>query len=333
MFRCSAGREEMTESKTNATSPELAIEPHRALWLEANPWIAGVLAFLIPGAGHFYQGRWFKGTIYFFCILGTFLGGMKLGDGMVVYHKADTRLPTVWYATQLLTGAVALPAYFQGLRAAQPANRPLELSSISGTLTLPFEGELKAIGPGREGVGGPAKGTLTITSERTAFSYELGGRFVGTVGDRQVDLPLGGSRFLLAPQIGGGSGRAIEVSIGRNPNDHPDLQRLLIGSTPRSFMDSFEAPPDQQSLNDVYRRLGARYDMAVVFTLIAGLLNLFAIWDCVEGPAYGFGDEQPRPAPSAENAAATIATAATSANSATTSESRAAKPPQAVLKT
>ena len=31
--------------------------------------------------------------------------------------------------------------------------------------------------------------------------------------------------------------------------------------------------------------------MGAVFTLIAGLLNILAIWDAFEGPAYGFGDE------------------------------------------
>ena len=31
--------------------------------------------------------------------------------------------------------------------------------------------------------------------------------------------------------------------------------------------------------------------MAMVFTWIAGLLNILAIWDAVEGPAFGYGDE------------------------------------------
>ena len=32
--------------------------------------------------------------------------------------------------------------------------------------------------------------------------------------------------------------------------------------------------------------------MASVFTWIAGLLNLLVIWDAVDGPAYGYGDEK-----------------------------------------
>ena len=30
-----------------------------------------------------------------------------------------------------------------------------------------------------------------------------------------------------------------------------------------------------------------------MFTWIAGLLNLMAIWDAYDGPAYGYGDEEP----------------------------------------
>jgi hypothetical protein len=33
--------------------------------------------------------------------------------------------------------------------------------------------------------------------------------------------------------------------------------------------------------------------MALVFTWVAGLLNLLAIWDAADGPAYAYGDEKP----------------------------------------
>ena len=39
-------------------------------------------------------------------------------------------------------------------------------------------------------------------------------------------------------------------------------------------------------------RLTKRFGMALVFTWIAGLLNILAIWDAVQGPAYGYDDEQ-----------------------------------------
>ena len=43
------------------------------------------------------------------------------------------------------------------------------------------------------------------------------------------------------------------------------------------------------------RRLGRSYEIALLFTWVAGLLNLLAIWDAYEGPAYGYGDEVDQP--------------------------------------
>ena len=69
-----------------------------------DPLVAGVLAWLIPGLGHFYQGRNAKGALYAICILGTFLYGLYLGGskevgwGRAVYFSFrtnDWRLPLV----------------------------------------------------------------------------------------------------------------------------------------------------------------------------------------------------------------------------------------------
>ena len=50
-----------------------------------DPLIAGFLAWLIPGAGHFYQRRWAKGFLFMICILATFFSGLFIGKGRVVY--------------------------------------------------------------------------------------------------------------------------------------------------------------------------------------------------------------------------------------------------------
>jgi hypothetical protein len=47
--------------------------------------LAAFLAWLIPGAGHIYQGRTGKGVLFFVCILGTFFYGLHIGYGRVVY--------------------------------------------------------------------------------------------------------------------------------------------------------------------------------------------------------------------------------------------------------
>ena len=48
-----------------------------------DPLIAGVLAWLWPGAGHLYQRRYAKGMLFMVCILGTFFFGLVLGEGKV----------------------------------------------------------------------------------------------------------------------------------------------------------------------------------------------------------------------------------------------------------
>lgn len=81
-----------------------------------DPIFAAFLAWLLPGAGHLYQGRTAKGLLFMICILGTFFFGLWLGDGRVVYaswRTNDVRLP---YLCQVGVGLPALPALVQAQR-------------------------------------------------------------------------------------------------------------------------------------------------------------------------------------------------------------------------
>src|SRR5689334_14478212 len=81
-----------------------------------NPAVAGVLAWLIPGAGHIYQRRYAKGVLFMVCILGIYFFGLSLADGHVVYASL-TREDLRWqYACQLGVGAPAFPAILQNRR-------------------------------------------------------------------------------------------------------------------------------------------------------------------------------------------------------------------------
>lgn len=44
-----------------------------------NRRLAALLAWLVPGLGHFYQGRWGKGILYATCILGLYVIGVLIG--------------------------------------------------------------------------------------------------------------------------------------------------------------------------------------------------------------------------------------------------------------
>ncbi|MFO0791376.1 MAG: DUF6677 family protein [Pirellulales bacterium] len=83
-----------------------------------DPRLAAFLAWLIPGAGHLYQGRTGKGVLFFVCIVGTFVYGLYIGSGRVVYAStADVVsrpfLDRWQYICQVGVGLPALPALVQ----------------------------------------------------------------------------------------------------------------------------------------------------------------------------------------------------------------------------
>ncbi len=78
--------------------------------------LAALLAWLIPGAGHFYQGRRTKGAIYMVCILSVWILGFALGGGHVVYASWQPGDKRWHYLLQAGVGAAALPALVQGDR-------------------------------------------------------------------------------------------------------------------------------------------------------------------------------------------------------------------------
>lgn len=83
------------------------------------PFLAAFLAWLWPGAGHWYQGRYAKGALFMTAILGIYLIGSGLGQGRVVYASNDRNDSRWHYFLQLGVGAPALPALLQRSRVAQ----------------------------------------------------------------------------------------------------------------------------------------------------------------------------------------------------------------------
>jgi hypothetical protein len=51
------------------------------------------------------------------------------------------------------------------------------------------------------------------------------------------------------------------------------------------------AEPSANALNSIFPKLGKLVEVGSVYTIIAGLLNILAIYDAKEGPAYGDEDE------------------------------------------
>jgi hypothetical protein len=86
-----------------------------------DPRLAAFLAWLMPGLGHFYQGRTGKGILFFACIVGTFVYGFYIGGGRVVYASTgelfSRQFLERWqYICQVGVGLPALPALVQRAR-------------------------------------------------------------------------------------------------------------------------------------------------------------------------------------------------------------------------
>ena len=103
--------------KTKPTNPDDTI-----ILTLRNPLIAGLLAWLIPGLGHYYQGRYFKACLFSICIIPTFVFGCYLGSGKEIglarnvycsWRPGDKRL---FFIPQCCIGFAAIPAYLQAGR-------------------------------------------------------------------------------------------------------------------------------------------------------------------------------------------------------------------------
>lgn len=282
-----------------------------------NTYIAGILAFLIPGAGHFYQGRTFKGCVYFVCILGTCLSGMALGEGKVIYLRMQQGRRTVGYLSQMLVGLPALPALIQNKRY-QKMDSDLKTDGVEKLQGIPegiattFSGVMRRQDGENGEITGRIEGRIELESASGSSGTQLTGVFRGTFEGREpIEFPLA-SPISVGPKVVASEdvrlrllGVAEEQQQKKFSSDRRYLMcqiaeqpegalnaGLIEGTIPRRFWDWFGVPLEDPTEQDLNGRLGKKYELAMVFTWIAGLLNILAVWDAVGGPAYGYGDEE-----------------------------------------
>jgi hypothetical protein len=291
------------EPFASMTSPQVDLK---------NRWLAAVLAFLIPGAGHLYQGRLVKAAIYSVGIIGLFVGGMVLGEWKVVYWRWEPGgHRSFGYFSQVLVGLPALPARWQ-------AGRYLEQGrAIDETLDAPFSGRLRydpdpdqltihPVDPDTRPTSKIHEITGTIHWQREAAAVT--GTLEGTLDNGQavsltlIREPMATRRVFVHDEITPSIlRRDKETSVRlfsstaryvRCDVQNGDREGIVEGTVPRDFWNWFQVPLEEEALQELHGRLGRRFELAQVFTWIAGLLNLLAIWDALEGPAYGYGDEE-----------------------------------------
>ena len=70
--------------------------------------VAGLLAWIIPGLGHFYLGDHARGLVLLVTIMVTFWSGVAIGGAAGTVNPHDRKL---WFVAQVCTGGNALAAY------------------------------------------------------------------------------------------------------------------------------------------------------------------------------------------------------------------------------
>lgn len=110
---------------TNQTPADTATsEPLPRLPLR-NPGLAALLAWLVPGLGHAYQGRYAKAALFAVCILGLFVWGQIMAHGHAVYYRWDHEEWRAQLLAQVGVGTLALPALLpERFRDALPKTLP-----------------------------------------------------------------------------------------------------------------------------------------------------------------------------------------------------------------
>jgi hypothetical protein len=214
-----------------------------------DPGVAAILAWLIPGLGHWYQGRRAKAVLYFVAIMGLFgwgvyLGGsgesfpadgrnVTIGYGRAVYFawRADDR--RFYYLAQVFVGLPALPALYQAHRMDEGNHRMDEANQM-------YE-EAKRL---------EREASMEIEPKRSTKINEAK-RLKEAV--KAMGVRWGG---FMAPPL-------------------PEIVARQYPNSPNA---------DQPTADELNKHLHRYFDLATFYTTVAGLLNVLAIYDAWAGP-------------------------------------------------
>jgi hypothetical protein len=185
-----------------------------------NPTLAGFLALLFPGLGHYYQGRTWKALLYLLCIGGVWVAGSRLGHGRVVYFRWDKEEKRWAYFAQVGMGLPALPALLDEFGQRENWAKAVERVGLGRLATL------------------QAKPLTSTEVEQLCSRHD-------------IDSWL--------------------------PDDKK--QALLREKGVNHFATLAE-------VDELHRVYGRHMDVALLYTIIAGLLNMLVVFDAVCGPAH-----------------------------------------------
>lgn len=172
-----------------------------------NRELAAFLAWLMPGAGHFYQRRYLKSAIFFIAIMSTFILGMLVGGGRCVYASWN-RIENRWqYVLQAGIGLPAMPAAYQSYR-------------ISNGLQ-----------PGMNGFMAPPTSVADLSrwNEETSSGFDMGTLYTMIAGLLNILVIFDAWGGPLPPPVKPSRGKA-ETAEGQQPETGPPFSGTVGGT-------------------------------------------------------------------------------------------------------
>ena len=107
--------------------------------MRPDPVTTAVLAWAVPGAGHFALGKWQKGLLYFVCIVGTFIAGWLISGRADVYFQSGRLHVLLQMGAGVITFVLGM-----GRTAAEPKLTVMRMFEI-GTLYTMVAGLLNVL--------------------------------------------------------------------------------------------------------------------------------------------------------------------------------------------
>ena len=200
----------------------------------------------------------------------------------------STKIAMLKYTAQLAVGLPSMYGLVQRERYYGETNQKNELPLKA--FSAPFEGELE-LRSDETAIYEEVTGTVHLKPKKGSLGdVSLVGTFETVLQGKPQTFHI--ASVHLSKKIKASKHRGFEAAIILDPETPYNSIGGIRGSIPRPFWNWFEVPMDDEEVQQLHADLGKKHELAMVLTWIAGLLNVLAIWDAFEGPAYGFdGDE------------------------------------------
>jgi hypothetical protein len=211
--------------------------------------MAGVLSYLVPGLGQIVQGRVGKGLLFLVCIYTLFFYGMYLGIGEVRIGSRTYRLTSNVYLPDTVEKAP--------LREGQPPPSQMPPLLVNLYNRPQFAGQFWV------GVAAwPAIWQYMTYNKEEVQELEHAIDRLYNEADGATDAEE----------------KALKI------REAEELEHQLRNRHP--VLGDFQREPSASAINAVHNAGDKRLELAWVYTVIAGVLNIMVIYDAVAGPVF-----------------------------------------------